>query len=549
LSGGDRDGAAALYRDVLKRFPKNATARKGLSTCTDASAVAAPRDLLALLNAGRFEEADKLAGRMLKDDPRNHVIWALHGAILAGKDRLRAAIAAFRKATALKPDYADGHANLGKALCDIGDPDAARASLEHAIRLNPKHTMAHTNLGNVWTVLGHPDKAAACFRRQLEICPDQIEASVGLATAAKFSGDSAAAIRILEAALAKHPGYHSGHMLMSTLVTYSKDTPHLQVLLDRHARAAPGSTARMHLSYGLAKAFEDIGAVDASFGALTEANAIRKANCPPDRDEHRNVALLMRRIFEHGPLDAVPQQGSEPRMVFVLGLPRSGTTLVEQILASHPQVTGGGELPFLRNALWPWLKKAGADPAFRFDADVLTAMRADYLGAARARFPDARILTDKAPSNFQFCGFIRALFPDAAIVHTVRDPMATAWSIYKHHFTSRGMDYSYAFDDIAGYMKSYREIMALWTGHFPGQIHTLEYEALTEDQEPVTRALLEAVGLGWHAGCLDFHKTRRAVNTASSAQVRRRMYAGSSKSWRAFEEHLSPLTAALDALD
>lgn len=548
LKKGARDEAAALYQSVLDRFPKNPKALKGLKSCQSGGVTQGTvQDLIALLNQGRLTEGDALAKALLHKTPEDATAHAVHGAILGQMGRTSMAVNALRKAVALRPDYADGHANLGKALADQGDPEAGTKSLQTAIKLNPKHTMAHTNLGAALMKTGDFDGAVAAYRKQLDITPGQYDAHMGIALALKDAGRTQEAIAEAEAALLLEPDHCVGHRNLSTIKKYKEGDPHLAQMQQLYKTADPQSEGHMHLSFGLAKAYEDTGQIDLAFQALQTGNRLRKTIYGYQAKSDSDVSLLLRRIFNEGALPSVTAP-DDPQLIFILGMPRSGTTLVEQILASHSQVTGGGELTFLHDSVWPLLRDAGPDPDFQFTSDHINQIRDNYLGRLRQRFGDVDVITDKAPMNFRYIGFIKAAFPNARIIHTMRDPMAIGWSIYKTYFVASGMHYGSDFDDIISYMKDYRRLMAGWHRLYPGQIHDQSYERLTEDQDAQTRQLVQAVGLDWDPACLDFHKNARVVRTASRGQVSQAMYQGSSKAWKKFAAHLGPLKAGLDQL-
>lgn len=227
--------------------------------------------------------------------------------------------------------------------------------------------------------------------------------------------------------------------------------------------------------------------------------------------------------------------------VFVLGMPRSGTTLTEQILASHSQVRGAGELPYLQMILdgFDW-RGSG------LDAGQLAHLRGQYLERIANHAEGARFVVDKMPLNFRYAGFILAAMPEARVINLCRDARATCWSIFTQNFGNFGNGFADDLGDLTAYYKLYRGLMTFWGERFAGQIHDLDYEALTEDQEARTRALLNHVGLGWEDSCLEFHKLDRGVRTASRLQVRSKLYTGSSETWRRYAPHLGGFIADLD---
>jgi hypothetical protein len=225
-------------------------------------------------------------------------------------------------------------------------------------------------------------------------------------------------------------------------------------------------------------------------------------------------------------------------------MPRSGTTLVEQILASHSQVYGAGELDLLNKAI-----RATEWRSTQLSSDHLQSIREAYFSSLKEIGAAEPYVTDKQPFNFRWIGFILAAIPEAKIVHVRRDARATCWSNFKHCYSSEAIGFAYDLQDIVEYYKMYVDLMAFWHEKFPGRIYDLDYETLTEHQEVESRKLLEYVGLNWEDQCLEFYKTRRAVQTASDTQVRQKMYQGSSDEWRKYEKYLESMLELLRGFD
>lgn len=236
-----------------------------------------------------------------------------------------------------------------------------------------------------------------------------------------------------------------------------------------------------------------------------------------------------------------------PRPIFIVGMPRSGTTLAEQILASHSQVHGAGEMEAINKAIRAEFNPDGRGYCFSLAEDALSGIRRRYLATLRGLGTPRPVVTDKMPANFLWLGFILEAMPEARVIHLVRDPIAVCWSIFKNYFPATGLGFTCDLTDLAAYHRMYEDLMALWFARYPGRIFDLDYERLTEDQKGQTRALLDYCDLAWEEACLDFHRTDRVVRTASATQVRRKIYRGSSEAWKKFETHLRPLVEAISA--
>ena len=232
------------------------------------------------------------------------------------------------------------------------------------------------------------------------------------------------------------------------------------------------------------------------------------------------------------------------RPIFILGMPRSGTTLVEQIVSSHSKVTGAGELNYV-GILGQSIAKGMIKPS----TEIISDFRQHYIEALTTRSEAKFIVTDKMPHNFQYIGLILSVFPNAKVIHVNRDPAATCWSNYKHYFETTGLGYSYSLNDIVTYFGLYKDLMQFWQGHYGDRIYNLNYDTLTISQNDETRKLMQYLALEWEDRCLSPQSNKRSVQTASQQQVRQKVYQGSSQQWRKFEPYLDGIFDQLTELD
>lgn len=304
----------------------------------------------------------------------------------------------------------------------------------------------------------------------------------------------------------------------------------------------PASQEGIVLCFALAKVYDDLGEIDESFALLREGNAQHRKGKTDTIKDARTTISVVRQIFSDQPISP-PQVNSDYQPIFVLGMPRSGTSLVEQILASHKDVYGGGELRFMGQWCFGYVNNFQKQPGLKLQ-DHIAELQDHYLKGLKS-LTTTRVVTDKMPMNFLWLGFILSAFPDAKIVHTVRSPMATCWSIYKSPFAGTSNGYSCDQEEIAEFYNLYADLMGFWQIRFPGKIYDLGYERLTSNQVDQTQKLLAYCGLDWDPACLDFHKNKRKVETMSSEQVRQPMYRGSSEAWKRFEKHLTPMKSIL----
>lgn len=503
---------------------------------------------LALHRAGRLAEAIALYRRVLLlrpdlPEPHNNL-----GVALAGVGRLAEAVAAYRRAIELNPNNAETHANIGHSLRDLGIYEASEQSFRRAIAIRPNNVEAHSGLGTVLMDLDRPAEAEKSFRHAIALRPDHAGAYNNLGLALKEAGRLDEARSALERAIQLAPESPSYYDNLGAVRQFVAGDPYLAALdaLSRNAAALPIKD-RMHLHFARARVLEDIGRPEDGFRELLAGNALKRRQI--DYDEATTLARMdrTRELFTPDLVEARKNAGIPSSIpVFIVGMPRSGSTLVEQILASHPHVHGAGELNLFEQATDAVGKQLGGTRSFpdmvpgMSDEDLRT-LGALYLDKLLQRAPRARRITDKMPANFMFAGLIHLALPNAAIIHAVRDPLDTCVSCFATHFT-RAQPQTYDLAELGRYYRSYRNLMLHWRRVLPtGRILDVHYEELVADLEGVARRMVAHCGLEWDARCLDFHRTERTIRTASAVQVRRPIYRGSVGRWRKYQTFLAPL--------
>ena len=292
---------------------------------------------------------------------------------------------------------------------------------------------------------------------------------------------------------------------------------------------------KCNLSFTLAKMYEDTGKLNQAFKHLSEGNALRKRFLKYSINEDKQLFTKLKKsqpLLSNNSTEL--EQSSTGLTPFILGMPRSGTTLVEQIISSHSEVFGGGELHYIQQFGF----KLATEVAHVTNLNI-SEFREKYLSKLSKLTKSKRFVTDKMPHNFRFIPLIYTAFPEAKIVHVQRDPIATCWSNYKHYFAQSGLGYCYDLQDVVSYYELYKDLMKLWQSNYGDRIYNLNYETLTTNQEKETRQLIEHLNLNWEDACLSPHLNKRSVRTASEQQVRQKVYQGSSEAWRKYEPYLN----------
>jgi len=499
---GKFDGAVASYQKALSMAPDYADAHNNLG--------------VALQALGKLDEAAASYHKALSVAPDLAEAHNNLGNTLRDLGKLDEAVASYHKALASSPDYAEAHSNLGIALKNLGKQDEALASFRQALAIAPDYPEAHSNLGNVFMVQGKLDDAVACYRKALAIAPDLAEAHRHLANVSKFT-------------------------------EYDDDIKAMEVA---YAMPDLSDQQKMHIAFGLGKSFEDIGRYEKAFGFYRSANAIKRGAYEFSMATVEKYFENLKKLFTEDLFSRHLAAGSSDESpIFILGMLRSGTTLVEQVLASHPNVYGAGELNYINRIVTAYFRGID-DPGFTEginQASIRDFSNAgdDYIRSIRLRANHVQFITDKMPPNFRLIGMIKLMLPKATIIHCCRDPLDTCLSIFKNDFSSSGNDYAYDLGELGQYYTLYRDLMRHWHSVLPGFIYDIHYEDVVADQEGQSRALLAHCTLEWDDACLAFHKTDRPVHTASAVQVRRPIYKDSIQSWKRYETQLAPLFEAL----
>jgi tetratricopeptide (TPR) repeat protein len=501
----------------------------------------------ALTELERWPEAAASFFNALKLGPASAETHVSLGNALTHLDRWDEAAACYTQAIAIRPDYAQAHFNLGVALNHYDRWEEAIARYTRALAIKPSYTEAHYNLAGALDSLGRHEEAIASYDKTLELKPDYAEAYNNRGIVLGVLGKTDEARASYRKAIEIRPDFAEAHKNLSALTRYQPDDPHVGEMVRLIDRPGLSDQDRVELGFALGKAHDDFHDYDKAFAYFSEANRLQKQRLNYAISSARDRLADVKAAFS-GPvpaldIDKAVADKSDQTAIFIVGMPRSGTTLVEQILASHSSVFGAGELKSLEKAV----------NALEWNSPTLTlaqiqSVRAAYRSSV-ARFSRAvSYITDKMPFNFWWIGFILTAMPEAKLVHVHRDARASCWSIFKNYFPSRGVGFSNDFEQLSEYYRIYIDLMQFWRERFPDQIYDLGYEALTENQRPETEKLLAYIGLPWEDHCLDFHQSTRAVRTLSANQVREKMYQGSSDEWRNYRAHLDPMVELLKDL-
>jgi tetratricopeptide (TPR) repeat protein len=531
LSRGKLAEATRSYERALGSKPDAAEAHFNLAN--------------SLRKQGRYEEAMVHYGRAIVLKPGFAEAHYNLGNVFKDQGRNADAGECYTRAIEIKPDFPEAHNHLGNVLLHQGKPMDALAHYERSVALKPDFPEAHYNMGNVLQSRGELMRAVTCYERAIALKPDFAEARHNLGNTLLDQGKLEEARLAYEEAISLAPKsgrFYRSLVKASRVVT--KDH-HLEAM-ERLARdiASLSITDQIELHFALGNAYTDLEQHDRSFSHLLEGNALKRRELGYDEATTLGVFDRMRAVFTADLMSGMRGAGDASKIpIFIVGMLRSGTTLVEQILASHPKVYGAGELRHFSHL-------AASLPGFPeivrgLSAERLRQLGASYVDAVRAMAPEAERITDKMPGNFALAGLIHLALPNARIIHMRRDPIDTCLSCFSILFTN-GQPYSYDLVELGRYYKAYEELMEHWRSVLPpGVMLEVHYEDVVSDLERQVRRVVAHCGLEWNDACLEFHEVRRTVRTASAAQVREPIYRSSMGRWRRYQELLRPLITEL----
>jgi len=494
----------------------------------------------------RWEEAIKAYQRVLAIQAEDVVTIIKLGNVFLAAQLWTNSIPRYEQALALQPNNALVHKNLGSALHNVGQLQKALKCFEQALSLHPDFIGARIALAMVLRQLGRAEEALAHLERAIDFEPDDVDAHIGLADTLRDLGQAELAIERLEQFLTARPTCGAIYYHISMIKPKQALIPAVEKLLD-HPNLSKGNAIYCHFALG--NFFRSGKSFDQAFSHFLKANTLHRETISYDPKENIQTVDSLIKVYSKRFFQRRRHFGSASQLpVFILGMPRSGSTLVEQIVSSHPQVHGTGELgafPAVDVRIALRLKFSGPPPEcmFLIDRKIAEEYSAQYLQELALHCPSAKRITEHLAGNFFKIGLIKTLFPEARIIHCQRNPLDTCISLFFHYFM--GLKCSFELTELGQYYLQYQRLMSHWQNLFPGEILNVQYEELVMDQERVSKQLIDYLGLDWDEKCIDFHNNERPVMTPSNIQVRQPMYKNSMNRWKHYEKHLQPLIDVL----
>ena len=537
---------------VYQRLGRNAESEALRKEAASLSPVQAKFDeATRLFVKGQFRESEKLAQELVRENPHD-----VNAALLLARLAMMAncyddAREILEKIVERQPRFVAAWHDLSTVLKELHHYEEAVAILEKALQLDPDNALTHYYHGAALAMAAKPAEAVASYQRAVQIDPELPGAQIGLGHVLKTVGDQEGGIAAYRRAIELRPNFGETYYSLANLKTFRFTEDDIGEMSQKLANESLPVECRVHFAFSLGKAFEDQKDYDQAFEHYSLANQLHRDTIAYDPVQTGVAHQRMREIFSGSFFES---QGAEsgcqqPDPIFIVGLPRSGSTLLEQILASHSQVDGTSELPDI-SMIAQGLTQPRAGQSFPqcmpdLSESVIRELGERYLSQTRRHRSEAPFFTDKMPNNFAYVGFIKTILPNAKIIDARRHPMDSCFGCFKQHF-AKGQTFTYDLFELGEFYLEYCELMEHWDKALPGAVLHVQYEEVVADLETQVRRILDFCGLPFEEACVNFHETERAVRTASSEQVRQPIYSGSVQTWKRYGAHLDPLREVLE---
>lgn len=516
---GKFEEAERFYREILKTQPIHPDANHNLG--------------LIVASKDKIEEALLLFKIAIEVCPKIEQFWISYVNLLIKDNQFEKAEVISRKVIELNPDFVSIIGNLGIIFHKLGKLVEAEIKYKKVIELKPDDAVAHNNLGIILQTTDRLEEAETSYKKAIKFKADYAEAHNHLGSLQEEYGRLGEAEGCYQTSIKLKPNYIDAHFNLSKLKSFNKEDEHYIQMQNLYLDENLTNEERCLLSFALAWASEELNKLDKSFEYYSVGNQLCKDSLTYDIQQDIKLFDQLKKSHLEIKKKSLGNFNLtiKPRLIFILGMPRSGTTLIEQIISSHSEVKGAGELPYIHQ-----FGDSIARGTVKLDKKILLDFRKNYLNKIKELSNDHSIITDKMTLNFKYIGLICSVFPDAKIVHVKRNPMATCWGIYKQFFSSKKFfEYSYDLNNLVAYHNMYQDLMQFWEVEYGKRIYKLNYEALTMNQEQEIKKLIQYLELKWEPACLTPQNNKRNVKTRSSNQVRHEIYQGSSQKWKKFE--------------
>ena len=503
------------------------------------------------LERGDARAAIDVCERLNREHPDFASGWHTASQLALKLGNAQMALDAIRQARRIEPDNAAWSLQEARCLSRLGLTKDLAVAVRELEKENLETAYENAGLGLLLTELGRRADALRYYQQAAQLEPGNARHYYNLASLQRTLGDFEGAEKNFNKTINLNPADYEAWKLRSELRKQTADDNHVAELEALLEDGIDDNKGVANVCYALAKELEDLGEPRRSFAYLEWGAAARRRQMQYDLQRDLDTIATIRRVFAQERLADLGPGIDNDEPIFVLGMPRTGTTLVERILGCHSDVHAAGELPDFAVEMMRFVRAQAAGQQMTRDDLVELSAEIDYARLGRAYVDNARPavatarhFVDKLPLNYLYVGLIHTALPNAKIVHVQRDPMDTCYAVFKTLFVD-AYPFSYDLEELAHYYVAYHELMAHWHDALPGVIHAVSYEDLVTDIDTATRRLLEYCNLEWQPEVLDFHASREASTTASTVQVRQRVYTSSVGRWRDYEQQLQPVVEIL----
>jgi len=502
------------------------------------------------LQGRNYNKVIEGCNKILKVNPNIPYALNLCGLALQGKNNFLLSTNFFIRAINLEPKNIAAINNLANSYKYITKIDLAEKLYLKALSLNPNYTRALNNYGNLKQQIGDFNSSIELYLKALNINPKQTGIMFSLASAYQQLGNFEKSEELISRILSIEPKNTSVHKLRSEMTKYSKNNNHLIEMENLIKEDSLKEEQIIDLSFALGKAFEDIGDYEKAYKNFEKGNYIRKTKVNFNINNQEKLFNSIIKTFENLDLGSFKKNIKDKKIIFICGMPRSGTTLVEQIIASHKNVNGAGELIYLQNSIeknfvedFKLNKQKIIDEA----SSSKNLIENEYFELLDHHKYSSKIITDKAPQNFRWIGFMKIFFPNCKIIHCNRNAKDNCLSIFKNNFPSTHMDWSFSQKDIANYYNLYFKLMNFWNSKISNEIYNANYENIVNDKETEIKKIIQFCDLEWDPACLNHHKNNKTpISTVSVTQARKPIYNSSLNSNNNYTKYLSEMFSALN---
>jgi len=495
-----------------------------------------------LYRSNKLNKAEAFCKKIIEEYPRTVYVYNLLGLILTEQKKITEAIKFYELGIKIDPEFAIIYSNLGNIYKYKKNYTEAENYFRKSIEKDRKIPEPYNNLGNLYFFLNEYEKSIFYFNEALNVSPNFFISHYNLGVVHKTLGNIEKSSKYFKKCIDINLHFFPAHRNLSLITKYKKEDSHFKILNKIYDDFKNKNIENAELSFSLGKAYEDMKNFEKSFYHYNKGNNIRRKKVNFSMDKTKEEFFNLKQTFNKNNIrENIKLFNKSEKAIFIVGMPRSGTTLVEQILSSHPKISAGDELNYFPEITQKYFYEK--DSLFFKDLNAIKEedfkkAGNEYIQKLEKLSKKSKYVTDKLPINFKLIGLIKLILPNSKIIHCKRNPRDVCLSIFKNYFTNNNLNFAYNIEEITEYYILYNDLMKHWSNIFPNFFYDVEYENIISNPEKSIKNLLKACDLKWNDKCLKFYKNKRPIKTASDVQVRRKIYKTSLNSWKNFENSL-----------